>query len=159
MSQHLGPYARFRRALGRPMSDQARSDDLLSGDVGFTADLQALPTAVRRKIESSSTDSLLDLIQAEDARVEANRGLVGYMVQVIAGRLGGLDAAREAGVPEWALSMSERGKQPDDTHLFVGWLDADGDIAWQDRAFHPARSTDIPPEMVRRIEKREVFGG
>ncbi len=159
MSQHLGPYARFRRALGRPMADQARGDDLLSGDVGLTADLRALPEAVQRKIESSSTDSLIDLIRAEDARVEANRALVGYMVQVIAGRLGGLAAAREAGVPEWALSMIDRGKQPDDTHLFVGWLDADGDIAWQDRSFHPTRSTDIPPEMVRRIEKREACGG
>ena len=159
MSEGAGQHARFRRALGRRHAQEARSHELLSGDEAFGADVRALPEAMRSRIKSASTDSLLDLLKAEDAKVQANRHMVGYVVREICARLGGRAQALDAGVPEWAISLRGQGKQPADTHVFVGWVDSDGVIAWHDDAFHPQRSQEIAPELLQRIEKLDGCGG
>jgi hypothetical protein len=159
VSQNIGQRAKFRRALGRSHTREAQTRELLSGEEAFGADVQALPEAMRQKIQSSRTETLLDLLKAEDAKVQANTKMLGYVVRVLVTRLGGLESAREAGVPEWALALRQRGKQPDDTHLFVGWVDSDGQIRWQDDRFHPSRPQEMAPELLQRIEKLDGCGG
>lgn len=159
MSQGPGQHAKYKRALGRAHAREAQSHELLAGDEAYGADVQALPEAMRQRIKSSRTEALLDLLKAEDAKVQANKPMVAYVVREIVARTGGLEAAREAGVPEWALALRGRGKQPDDTHLFVGWLDSDGEIAWHDTAFHPGRPQEMASETLQRIEKLDGCGG
>jgi len=153
-----GRAAKFKRALKRPLTRAERDRQLLGGDEGFSPDVRGLPDEMRRKVDSARTDTLFGLLKAEDARVGANRALVGYVVQVLAARLGSYDALHERGLG-WATEMERDGDRDDGTHFFVGWTEDAGRIRWQERWFHPNKPQDIPPELVQRFQRLEGCGG
>lgn len=161
MSERMGAQASFRRALHRPPARESATRELMSGEEVHTPDVRGLPPAVQERLMSARTESLLDLLQAADARVGANRLPVAFAAQVLVERLGGRGAALTAGVPEWALDPSLRAhaKERDNTHLFVGWVDRDGAVEWEDRAFHPDRPADIAADFMQRIRTLDGVGG
>ena len=149
--------AKFKRALKRPLARKEPSGEL-GGQSELSTGRGGVRDEVRQRIDSARTEALLDLLKAEDARVGANRPLVGYVVQVLAARLGSYEALHDRGLG-WAVSVEREADPGEVEHFFVGWTEDAGRVQWLERWFHPDRPQEIAPELVDRFSRLDGCGG